>query len=226
MKNDLELQSMIGSLQQINLKSEIREGLETLIRDLQALNDEYQKEILRIDTDERLTSIGRKERKQEISTELMDELKTYHGVYDEHISQAETALLNGGDKQTKKSSTERLLDYMRQSEIRRMYGVEKMDPLEVEAHADDPLFIEAILTSPKKLLPQEHIDKLVMRKAEKEQPELAVEMEQLNYANNAVKGIRKTLQANVESNGWRDPENPLNQELKPAHDPVKEAANA
>jgi hypothetical protein len=187
---------------------------------------EYQNNILTIDTDKRLTDIGKKEKKQEISTELMEELEAYSGVYDEHLAQAGTKLLNGGDMQTKKSGTERLLDYMRQSEIRRMFGIEKMDVLEVEAHANDPVFVEAVLTSPKRFLPQEQIDKLVMQKAQKEQPELGIELEQLGFANNAVEGIVKTLKANVENNGWKDPENPLNQELKAVDDPVAEAAQA
>jgi hypothetical protein len=184
----------------------------------------YRQDILEIDTDPRLTKVGKKEKMQEVGDELMAQLKAYDTPYSEHIAQAETKLLNGGDMQTKKSGTERLLDYMRQSEVRRMYGVEKMDVFEIEAHSSDSLFIDSILTSPKKLLPQAQIDKLIMKKAEKEQPELAVEMEQLNYANNAVEGIVKTLTANVEANGWRDPENPLNAELQKPDDPVKELA--
>jgi hypothetical protein len=224
MKHDLELQSLIGSLEQISLKPDIREGLETLVREIQALNDSYQKEILRINSDERLTEIGKREQKQEESTNLMFELERYEDPYAEHLEQAERQLLDGGDRQTEKSGTDRLLDYLRQSEIRRMYGVEKMDVLEIEAHSSDSLFIDSILTSPKKLLPQEHINKLVMQKAQKENPELGVEIEQLHFADNAVKGILKTLTANVESNGWRDPENPLNKELETPDDEVKELA--
>jgi hypothetical protein len=223
MKNNLELQSLIGSLERINLKTEIREGLENLVEELIDYADEYRQDILEIDTDPRLTKVGKKEKMQEVGDELMAQLEAYSGVYDEHLAQAERKLLNG-DQQTQKSSTERLLDYMRQSEIRRMYGIEKMDPLQVEAHSNDPVFVEAVLTSPKRFLPQEQIDKLVIKKAEKENPELGIELEQFGFANNAVDGIVKTLKANVENNGWRDPENPLNAELQKPDDEVKELA--
>ena len=224
MKHDLELQSLIGSLQQINLKPEIREGLETLVGEIQALNDSYQEEILRIDIDPRLTDVGKREQKQEESENLMFELERFEDPYAEHLQQAERELLDGGDKQTKKTGTEVLLDYLRQSELRRMYGVEKMDVLEIETSANDPLFIDAILSSPKKLLPQEKLDRLMMKKAQRENPQLGIEIEQLNYANNAVEGIVKTLKANVENNGWRDPENPLNAELQKPDDEVKNLA--
>jgi hypothetical protein len=223
MKTNLELQSLIGSLERINLKTEIRAGLENLVEELIDFADEYRQDILEIDTDPRLTKVGKKEKMQEVGDELMAQLEAYDTPYSEHIAQAERKLLNG-DQQKQKSSTERLLDYMRQSEIRRMYGVEKMDVLEVEAHANDPVFVEAVLTSPKRFLPQEQIDKLVMQKAQKEQPELGIELEQLGFANNAIDGIVKTLKANVENNGWRDPENPLNKELQKPDDEVKNLA--
>ena len=105
-----------------------------------------------------------------------------------------------------------------------MYEVHKMDPLQIEAQVDDPLFAEAILTSPKPLLPQDQLDRLIQQKAKKENPELGVELDQLNYADKTVKGIVKTLEANVKSTGYLDPDDPLNKELKPVADPVKKAS--
>jgi hypothetical protein len=200
--NDLELQAVIGSLKQVNLKPKIREGIQTLVRELQALNDKYTQELLQINTDSRYTKEGKKLLKQEAGANLMAELEVYTDPYQEHIEQAERKLLSG-DQQTEKSDMARVVDYLKQSELRRMYGIEKMDELQIEAKSSDPQFLDAVLTSPKPLLPQEKLDKLIRQKASTASPEIGVELKQLNFCNKTVNGLVKSITATVKSNGWK-----------------------
>jgi len=209
--NDLELQAVIGNLAQVNLKPEIREGIQTLVRELQAHNDKYTQELLQINSDSRYTKEGKKLLKQEAGANLMAELEVYTDPYQEHIEQAERKLLSG-DRQTEKSDMARVVDYLKQSELRRMYDIEKMDELQIEAKSSDPQFLEAVLTSPKPLLPQEKLDKLIRQKASTASPEIGVELNQLNFCNKTVNGLVKSITASIKGNGWKEP------------DPVEQAA--
>ena len=223
--NDLEMQAVIGNLSRANLKPKLKEGLERLVRELQAINDKYTRELMGIDHDKRYTPEGKKLLKQELGAGIIDDLAKYANPYGEHIKQAEGKLLNG-DHQVKRTDTEVLMDYMQNAELRRMYGVEKMDALQIEANIDDPLFVSAVLTSPKPLLPQAQLDRLIQQKAKEASPELSVDLEQLTFADKTVRGIVKTLEATVKSQGYQDPNNPLTTKLKAVADPVKEAAAA
>jgi len=210
--NDLELQAVIGNLAQVNLKPEIREGIQTLVRELQAHNDKYTQELLQINSDSRYTKEGKKLLKQEAGANLMAELEVYTDPYQEHIEQAERKLLSGTDNQVKQSDMARVVDYLKQSELRRMYGIEKMDELQIEAQSGDPQFLDAVLTSPKPLLPQEKLDKLIRQKASTASPEIGVELNQLNFCNKTVNGLVKSITASIKGNGWKEP------------DPVEQAA--
>ena len=221
--NDLEMQGIIGSLDQVNLEPEIRKGLETLCRELQAVNDQFTREAMGIDNDKRYTREGKRDKKQKLGSEIVGKLQPYPTAYDELLSQAEKKLLNP-DRQVKKSDTEILIDYMKNAELRRMYGVEKMDDLQIEAQSDNPLFVEAILTSPKPLLPKTRLDKMIKQRAKVADPQVGVEIDQLNFASKTIKGLTASIIANVKQSGWKDDADPLNAKPGSFVDPVKEAA--
>ena len=215
MKNDLEIQATIGALDRINLQPKIREGLETLVRELMAINDQFQKELYTIKMDKRYTGIGRDLLTQQLGDSVHEKLQSYASAYKPHVEGVKNSLF--ASRNEEKSQTEILIDYLRNQEIRSMHGMANMDALEIEAKIDDPLFLEAVVTSPKPLLPADRLNDLVQKKAEKANPEAAQLLDQYSFADTTVKSLLSTIKADIKSSGWREAGTP-------AEGPVDEVA--
>jgi hypothetical protein len=222
MKN-IEFDAIVESIQRVNLKPAIREGLDKLLSDLQGIRGDYKKDLDAVKSDQRLSKIGKAQKHQEIFSEYKEHLENFADPYRKNLDFVKRRLLNGNG-QEKKSDLAKVVDYLRQSEIRRMCGVESMDELEIEAQSHDPMFLEAVLSSPKPLLPPEKIDRLVMKKAENDNPELGVEFEQLTFAAKTVGSFIKAFNGDIEASGWKDPEDPLNAEPVASEDALKDLA--
>ena len=207
MKNDLEFQGLLGSLAKANLKPKIKQGLEHLARELQAINDHFQKELYRVKTDDRYSAMGRDLLTQELGSSVLEKVAPYEGAYRDLIAEQEKRLFqkNGGTK----SSTEILLAHMRHQELRMMHGMANMDPLEMEAHFDDDGFLEALITSPKPLLPKKRLGELVRKKAENENPAIADELDHLGFADSTIKSLVNTIRADVRASGWQEDNAPI-----------------
>ena len=226
MKNNLEQDAIFANFETISMKPAIREGLEKLIHGLTGIRTDFQKGLAGIEADRRFTKHGKQDRRQKLGAETMELLKPFHNAYQEHLAQTKRKLLDGGNGTEKKSDFGKVIDYLRQSELRRMYGVESMDELQIEAKMTDPQFLEAILSSPKPLLSQGKLDELVMKKVENDRPEIGIELEQLTFASNTVQTLVKSLQNDVQASGWKDPAHPLNEEGEPVVDEVRELAGS
>ena len=201
MKNDLEIQALIGNLETQNLKPKIREGLETLVGELQAINGNYQKELHSIKTDPRYTAMGRDVLSQKLGDAVMVKLQPYSEAYSDHITGVKNSLFASPNEE--KSQTEILVDYLKNQEIRSMHKMASMDPLEIEAQLDDPVFFQALVTSPKQLLPNERLNELIIEKAEKANPEAAALLDQYTFADSTVKSLVNTVSADVKASGWK-----------------------
>lgn len=207
MKNDLEIQGLIGSLETKNLQPKIREGLQTLVRELQAINDGFQKELYSLKTDKRYTAMGRDHLTQQLGDGVLEKLTPYSDAYKDHIAGVKNSLF--GPRNKAKSDTEILIDYLKNQELRQMHGMASMDPLELEANLDDPVFLEAVVTSPKPLLPADKLNELVIKKAEKANPEAAELLDQYTFADATVKSLLSTIKADVKASGWKETGNDL-----------------
>ena len=207
MKNDLEFQAMIGSLAKANLKPKIKEGLENLARELAAINDQFQVELYRVKTDDRYSAMGRDLLTQELGSSVLEKVAPYEGAYRNLIEEQEKKLFQ--QDQRAKSSTEILIERMDMQELRQMHGMANMDPLEMEARIDDPGFLEALLTSPKPLLPKKRLGELVRKKAENENPAIADELDHLGFADSTIKSLVNTIRADVRASGWKESDAPI-----------------
>lgn len=166
MRHDLEIQSVIGHLETVNLQPKIKEGLEGIVRELMALNDIFQVDLLKIESDEMLTELGKTAKKQELGDGILEKLQPYGDAYKSHIAGVKNSMF--GPKHTAKTDTEILIDYLKNQELRSMHGMAEMDPLQLEANLDDPAFLQAVVTSPKPLLPADKLNELVQKQAEKQ----------------------------------------------------------
>ena len=207
MKNDLEFQAMVGSLARANLKPKIKQGLEHLARELAAINDHFQKELYRVKTDDRYSAMGRDLLTQELGSSVLEKVAPYEGAYRNLIEEQEKKLFQ--QDQRAKSSTEILIERMDMQELRQMHGMANMDPLEMEARIDDPGFLEALLTSPKPLLPKKRLGELVRKKAENENPAIADELDHLGFADSTIKSLVNTIRADVRASGWKESDAPI-----------------
>ena len=223
MKNDIELQAMIGSLDRVNLDPKIREGLDKLVTELLAINKEFKDDLLEIKTNDLLTEKGKAAKTQENGDAILELLEPFRDAYDEHIESTQKKLFqdpNGEEKQP----IELMMDQMRSMELRQMHNVSAMDQLQIESKLDEPGFMEAVLTSPKPLLPKKRIRELVRKKAEKENPKVAELLNNYDFSQGTVRSLVSKIESDIKSSGWKDMENPLNQQPEPAVDPVKEMA--
>ena len=202
MKNDLEFQAMVGSLARANLKPKIKQGLEHLARELAAINDHFQKELYRVKTDDRYSAMGRDLLTQELGSSVLEKVAPYEGAYKALIEAQERKLFQQGHGA--KSSTEILIGHLKNSELRQMHNMANMDPLEMEARLDDPGFLEALITSPKPLLPKKRLGELVRKKAENENPAIADELDHLGFADSTIKSLVNTIRADVRASGWQE----------------------
>ena len=202
MKNDLEMQGLIGSLSEAKLKPKIKEGLENLARELQAINDGFQVSLYKIKTDPRYSKMGRDVLTQQLGDGIMEKILPYEGAYDALVEEQERKLFqkNGGAK----SSTEILLNYLKNSELRQMHGMAKMDELTMEAHLNDNGFLEALITSPKPLLPKKRLGELVRKRAESESPEIAEELDHLGFADATIKSLVNSIKGDIRASGWQE----------------------
>ena len=141
----------------------------------------------------------------------------------DHIDQTEKQLFSNPDE-TEKSISEQLLNQFRNMELRTQYGMAAMDELEMEAHIDDPGFVEAIASSPKPLLAPDRLQKLIRKKAEKDQPQVAEKLAQFDYSAATVKGLVSKIESDVRASGWQDAEDLLNPKPIPFRDVVAELA--
>jgi hypothetical protein len=201
MKHDLEFQATIGALDRISLQPKIREGLETLVRELMAINDQFQKELYTIKMDDRYSGMGRDLLTQQLGDNVLDKLQSYAEAYKPHMEGVKKSLFE--TRNNPKSDTEILINYLKNQEIRSMHGMATMDPLEIEAKIDDPLFLEAVVTSPKPLLPADRLNELVAKKAEKANPESAQLLDQYSFADTTVKSLLSTIKADIKASGWK-----------------------
>ena len=201
MKNDLEIQAIIGGLDRLDLDPKIREGLETLVRELQALNDSFQKELYTIKMDKRYTGMGRDVLTQQLGDGVMEKIQPYGEAYKPHLEGVKKSLFTLRNKE--KSQTEILVDYLKNQEIRSMHSMASMDAVELEAKLDDPVFMQAVITSPIPLLPADRLNELVVEKAEKSNPKAAALLDQYHYADSTVKSLLNTIRADVKSSGWK-----------------------
>ena len=211
MKADLEFAAVLGHLHQVKLPDTLRKGLEKILKELGGLGEHFQGELEKIEKDPRYTIEGQRILKQELGSSMIEELAAYADPYKEHIGQAERKLFTGS--QAKKTDLERILDYMKNAELRQLHNVQNMDELEVQAKSGDPDFIEAILSSPKQLISEDLRDKLIRQKAKAGDPEASQYLDQLNFANKTVKGVVKALESNIKASGWKDPEDTVGGEL-------------
>jgi hypothetical protein len=222
MKNDLEMQGMIGSLDRMTLAPKIREGLERLVRELQAVNDAFQVDLLAIQKNDLLTDKGKRTKKQSLGEKTLLMLDDYREAYREHLQQTEKKLFqNPGEV---KSETEIILDQLRNAELRQMHGLATLDPLQIESKINDPGFLEAVLTSPKPLLPENRIRELVKKKAAKEKPEIAATLDAYGFARGIVKSLVSKIEADVKVSGWKDMGNALDKQFKPPVDEIADLA--
>jgi hypothetical protein len=224
MRNDMEIQAMIGNLKNQKMSSKIRAGVEEMIRNLQVHNDEFQVERLAIEKNDLLTKKGKAVEIQDLGDATLSYVKPYRGIYEELIAESERELFNNPNAE-EKSSTAIIVEELRQNEIRRMYKVETLDPLQIESHISNPGFLEAVLSSPKPLLPDNRIKELLREKAAKDQPVVADYLKQYDLAQGLVDALIRAIESDVGASGWKDPEDPLNQKLEPAVDQIKEMAS-
>ena len=202
MRHDLEFQAMIGSLAKANLKPKIREGLQNMARELQAINDEFQISLYKVKTDDKYSKMGRDILTQELGSSVMEKIAPYQNAYASLIEEQEKRLFQKNREE--KSSTEILLNYLRNSELRQMHGMANMDPLEMEAHIGDPTFLDALLTSPKALLPKKRLGELIRKKAENENPAIAEQLDHLGFADSTIKSLVSTIRADIRASGWKE----------------------
>ena len=223
MKNDLELQAMIGSLDRVNLDPKIREGLDKLVTELLAINKEFKDDLVEIKMDENFTAKGKAAKTQDVGDGILELLEPFRDAYEDHLKEAEKQLFNDPNGE-EKSGTEILLEYMRNMELRQQHRLYTLDPLQIESKLDQPKFVEAVLTSPKPLLPEPRLKELFRKKAAKERPEIAATLDAYDFCQGTVRSLVSKIESDVKASGWKDMENPLNQTPEPAVDPVKEMA--
>jgi hypothetical protein len=176
--------------------------LENLARELAAINDHFQKELYTIKTDERYTPKGRDLLTQQLGDTVLEKLKPYAGAYNEHIAGVKKTLFNPPN--TQKSEMAIMLEYLKNQEIRSMHNMAGMDLLELEAQIDDPDFLEAVVTSPKPLLPADRLNELLIKKAETENPDAAELLDQYGYASGTVKSLVNTIKGDIKASGWKE----------------------
>ena len=221
--DDLELKGILGSIDVRKLDDKIKEGLENLVKELIDVNGGFQNDLATISIDENLTDKGKAAKKQHLGDVTFESLEPYRNAYQDHLKEAEMQLFNDPNAEPKQP-IELMTDQMRQMELRTMYKVSSMDELEMEAHIDDPGFVEAIATSPKPLLAPDRLQKLIRKKAVKDQPQIAELLAQYVYSAATVKGLVSKIESDVRASGWKDAEDLLNPKPIPFRDEVAELA--
>jgi hypothetical protein len=202
MKPDLEFQGVLASVSKINLPDNLKQGLQRLLTELGSLGENFQGELEKISKDPRYTMEGKKLLKQELGSSLMEKLAMYENPYREHLGRAEKKLFGGNP--VAKTDLERILDHLKNAELRQLYDVGNMDEIQIQDKATDPDFVQAILSSPKSLISEDLKNKLLRQKAKAASPEISQELDQLNFANKTVMGFIKTLESHVKASGWKD----------------------
>jgi hypothetical protein len=206
MRNDLEIQAVIGNLESKDLEPKIKEGLQNLGRELMAINDHFQRELYKIKMDGRYTAMGRDVLTQQLGDGVLEKILPYKNAYGDLIRNAQNSLL--GPKK-ERSQGEILLDYLKNQELRSMYNVSSMDALEIEAQIDDPAFLEAIVTSPMPLLPPDRLNELIQKRAEMKNPEVAKLLDEYGFCAGTIRSLANTIKADVKASGWKDAEQEL-----------------
>ena len=223
MNDDMEVKGVLGSLEQRNLDPKIREGLEKLVKEILAVNSEFGERLFSIKKDDLLTPKGQQVKIQELGETTFESLEPYKDVYRAHLESTEKMLFQDPHSE-ELQPLEVMMKQMRAMELRTMYNVGEMDELELESHADQPGFLEAISTSPKPLLPESRLKHLIRKQAEKDNPQVAEKLDQYDFASGTVKGLIGKIESDVKGSGWKDLEDPLNVKIKPFVDEVKEMA--
>ena len=221
--NDLELKGIIGSIEVRKLDDKIKEGLQKTVKELMQVNTEFQNDLATISIDENLTDKGKAAKKQHLGDVTFESLEPYRNAYQDHLEGVGKQLFSDPNDEPKQP-VELMMKQMMQMEIRTMYNVGQMDELEMEAHLDDPGFVEAIATSPKPLLAPDRLQKLIRKKAEKDKPQVAEQLAQYDYSAATVKGLVSKIESEVRASGWQDTEDLLNPKPIPFRDVVAELA--
>jgi len=201
MKPDLEFQGVLASIHKVNLPGSLKQGLEKLLKELASHGENYQGELEKISKDPRYTGEGKAELKQKLGSDLIEKLAMYENPYQEHLGQAERKLFGGNP--VAKTDLERILDHLKNAELRQLYDVGNMDEVQIQDKAGDPDFIQAILSSPKSLISEDLKNKLLRQKAKAASPEISRELDQLNFCDKTINGFIKTLESHVRASGWK-----------------------
>ena len=225
MTTDLEITGILDSTKRINLGSDLRKGLENLSGQLLALSREYKERSEKLKASEIYSPQGRKLKHQEICEKLSAKIKPYFNSYDELIQQKKKKISNTREKPG--SDIQELLKYLRQAEIRKVYGLDKSDLnlIDIQANLDKTGFLDALLSAPAPLLAQAELDKLQAEQGEKIDPQGSQELKDLEYVNQTIKGIADSIFQEMQKNGFTpEGSDPITEMIQNSKDLVAELA--
>ena len=210
---DIEFEATVMGMGQLHLPDDIETGLVKTLREIHAFSQGFGSELKKINTDPKLTRVGKNDQIQKIGNQIIEKLEPYGKAYNEHCTQAEKVLIQGSNGNEPLTDLAKVLSFLKESEIRRQYAVEKMDFLELQSHANEPDFLESALKSPKLSVTDEQRTQLVRQKAKTTNPEGFKKLEQLVYCQKQVQGMIKSVAGELGEAGWRDPAHPLSEGL-------------
>ena len=201
---DLEIQEMIGAMSRLNLDGKL--NADRKISELNAYARHLDEEIARMDdlvAREFMTKKTRKLEREKLCSKIMTELKRYQNPFKKEIEALQSQLLSR-DGENSKTDLEKVLRHFQRAELRQAYGLFNMTPVDIESQlSNDPLFIDAVITSPKQLLPSERISELVREKAEAENPDLAKEMAKVEIADKTISNIAAAIEQSILATGFQ-----------------------